>query len=122
MIKNKYARKWREDHYEEFIAQSREYNSRPEVKKRNSDKFRVRKYGVGAVEHFEQQIKEQKGLCAICGVPLTHPHQDHNHETKQLRSALCACCNSGLGHIEREGFIEKAFQYLKKWENKARVE
>lgn len=109
--------KWRAvaSNKEKILRWGREYDSRPENKERNKRNFREREYGPGAVAHFEHQIQIQKGLCAICGVPMVRPQQDHNHETERLRAALCARCNQGLGYVEEEGFIEKALVYIKSW-------
>ena len=91
------------------------YNAKPENKARNARKSRLRTYGPNAVAHFDSQLELQRGRCALCSAVMQRPHQDHCHKTGQLRSLLCAKCNSGLGHIERQGFVERARAYLAEW-------
>lgn len=84
--------------------------------KRNPDYFVTRNFGAGAVEHYKEQQKLQKGLCAICQKPLpARIHRDHNHETGKWRGVLCPGCNLGISPIERAGWLEKALAYLAFW-------
>lgn len=79
--------------------------------------YRKSKYGEGAPEHLEAQLKAQDNLCAICGCHLTSPHLDHNHDTDQLRGALCRQCNAGLGNFrEVPELLQSASDYLRKWQ------
>ena len=72
--------------------------------------------GVGAPEHFDEQMRIQDGKCAICNQPMTKACSDHNHETKQRRGMLCDCCNRGLGLLkDNVSVLESAIAYLKKW-------
>jgi len=81
------------------------------------------RYGI-TVEHFNQLLKMQNGLCAICGQPSTARDKfgkirslgvDHDHKTGKLRGLLCSNCNTGLGQFrEKIKFLEKAIEYLKK--------
>ena len=48
-----------------------------------------------------QQLKQQKGLCPLCGTPIT-PDQavlDHDHETGHVRRVLHRQCNSIEGRV-----------------------
>ena len=50
----------------------------------------------------EQLLKEQNGLCAICGEHI-HPTEavlDHCHKTGYIRSVLHRGCNAYIGHME----------------------
>lgn len=64
-------------------------------------------------------LNEQDNKCAICKINFSvtkkslKPHIDHNHKTGVVRGLLCQTCNIGLGHIEREGFLEALKNYLK---------
>jgi hypothetical protein len=55
-------------------------------------------YGLTDEEKSEL-FRSSDGLCAIC---LDEPATviDHDHETGEVRGALCARCNKGLGYIE----------------------
>lgn len=56
----------------------------------------IRKTYDLSVEEYEALVA--KG-CAICGKHVTPMHLDHNHETGELREALCPTCNHTLGLI-----------------------
>jgi hypothetical protein len=55
------------------------------------------RYGIGAHE-FDELVKQQHGVCAICGRPDPE-HVDHDHETGDVRGILCFNCNGGLGQF-----------------------
>jgi hypothetical protein len=69
--------------------------------------------------------EEQKGLCAICGLPETMNNNggikpkrlaiDHCHKTDEIRQLLCHHCNVSLGGF-RDSIVllELAIKYLKK--------
>src|SRR5271166_4961807 len=84
-------------------------------KEARSRRSREQNYGKGASDHFKKQIELQKGLCAVCGGPMGKPNLDHNHETAQLRGAVCHGCNTGLCYLERPGFLKKGLDYLESW-------
>lgn len=49
------------------------------------------------------KVKEQGGLCEICGLPFTAKDPavgDHDHDTGLMRGAVHRSCNSMLGKIE----------------------
>jgi hypothetical protein len=54
---------------------------------------------------------EQDGKCLICkereAVAI-----DHCHTTGKVRGLLCLGCNTFLGHIESEGRLAAALEYL----------
>lgn len=72
------------------------------------------------VERYDQMLKKQNGVCAICkkadsggfsfGKKLAI---DHDHDTKYVRGLLCQKCNRGLGlfndNIQR---LQSAIKYL----------
>jgi hypothetical protein len=62
------------------------------------------RYGI-TIDEYNQKLFSQNGVCAICKEsPISKRNYgrknlaiDHNHETGQIRSLLCACCNLTLG-------------------------
>ena len=56
------------------------------------------------VEQYENLLKEQGGVCAICasaspGGKWTVFHVDHDHATGYVRGLLCTNCNRGIGYM-----------------------
>jgi len=80
---------------------------------------RWRDYGINLTEQeYDEKFKQQKGRCAICGIPQTELkirlNVDHNHKTGKVRGLVCPTCNFFIGCIEsKDGIIEKAKDYLK---------
>lgn len=64
------------------------------------------------IEEVACMIENQKGLCKICAAILSRPNVDHCHVTGRIRGILCSACNTGLGFIEKENWLEKAQGYL----------
>lgn len=88
----------------------------PEKRKLYTRNSRIRAYGIEPSEYYEM-LEQQGNGCAICKAEPTYRAMniDHNHKTGKVRGLLCDKCNLSLGHIEREGFLEKAMQYLAKY-------
>lgn len=58
-------------------------------------------YGM-SLENYQSLLKEQGGVCAICGGTNKNGHAlsvDHDHETGKVRGLLCRNCNYALGYI-----------------------
>lgn len=81
---------------------------------------RFERYGL-TKEAFTRLLAAQGGVCAICGDD--EPDQiDHDHSccSSELRSTcgqcvrgiLCRRCNTTLGHLERENWMDKAVTYI----------
>lgn len=75
---------------------------------------------------FESRMKEQNGLCAICGIMLESgltskaASADHDHETGKARGILCKRCNLMLGQVKDDiALLEKAIIYLYFWKRTA---
>lgn len=94
-----YQKSWKERH--------------PEKRKLYTRNSRIRKYGIEPKEYYEM-LEKQGQSCAICKAKPTYRAMniDHNHKTGKVRGLLCDGCNLSLGHIERDGFIEKAMKYI----------
>lgn len=59
-----------------------------------------RQYGV----KWERLLEGQDNSCAICGVKFSKekpPTLDHDHDTGEVRGALCRSCNWQLGLFEK---------------------
>ena len=78
-----------------------------------------RKYGV-TMEWYEDKLKEQKGLCAICSCDSSELRNrdamfcvDHCHTTGQPRALLCHKCNAGIGMLKDNPIlVARAWTYL----------
>lgn len=84
-----------------------------------------KKYGVHPNE-FNQKLKDQNFVCAICEEPETSLFrnipgkvkklsQDHDHKTGKMRGLLCTRCNHFLGRVNEDiSLIQKMIDYLVK--------
>lgn len=84
------------------------------ILERLSQTFRYKKYGL-TFNDFSQMVKDQNGLCAICGNPCITGilSIDHNHDTGLVRGLLCRKCNIGIGMLNDDvELLEKAIKYL----------
>jgi hypothetical protein len=89
---------------------------------------RFARYGI-TYEDYNDLVKLQGNLCAICGEPETARawndksksktlHVDHDHETGQVRGLLCQKCNTGLGGLKDDiKLLKLAIEYLEKWQS-----
>lgn len=97
---------------ESLLKQGREfyYKNRPVIRFRR----KLQLVGISPAE-YEAMIRDQDGLCAICGGnnkgrPLI---VDHCHSTKIVRGLLCQRCNVGIGHFKDSAeIVESALRYL----------
>lgn len=75
------------------------------------------KYNI-TPEEFDQMLKNQNGMCAICSTTknserFQHLVVDHDHKTGQVRGLLCTPCNSGLGMFKDNlELVNRAAAYL----------
>lgn len=94
-------------------------NGASEYYKHNTPQYRnwyyLRKYEI-TLEQYEEQLKKQDSLCAICHQPQKNNRRldvDHDHITKKLRGLLCASCNTAIGHLrENKEHMLSAIRYL----------
>lgn len=82
----------------------------------------VKSYGI-TLEEYEEKVKSQNNLCAICKNPETRTLNgkvkrlgvDHSHISGQTRDLLCADCNTGLAWFkEHILYLQAAIDYLKR--------
>jgi Recombination endonuclease VII len=102
------AKKWAQDN--------------PELKKAKLKAWHAdnkgRMYGLRPGE-FDEMVKAQGGLCAICGEPPSGKRDilmiDHCHDENRVRQLLCHRCNSGLGLFrDNSELLEAAARYIQK--------
>ena len=101
----------------------KEYKKNPEVSKRTFAGHIKRLFGL-TLEQYDTMVKQQKGLCAICGKPEDRKYKgvlarlsvDHCHTTGEIRALLCNRCNRTLGSVwDNTELLEKMIHYLKKY-------
>ncbi len=85
-----------------------------------------RKYGM-TVEGYDVMRDSQDARCALCGTNEPNGrvskhtdaywlHVDHDHESGQVRSLLCANCNTALGKMNDDPqLLRAAADYLDRW-------
>lgn len=87
-------------------------------KRQDRNDYLMKNYKISIVE-YEQKLKEQRGMCAICErPPVTRSlHVDHNHTTGKVRGLLCHNCNYGLSRFFKEDIhsLNRAVAYLEKY-------
>lgn len=75
----------------------------------------LEKYGMN-FEEYDNMIKLQKGVCAICKMPPKdgkNLHIDHDHVTGIVRGLLCFRCNFGLSYFkEDKNIIKNLYEYM----------
>jgi hypothetical protein len=80
--------------------------------------------GIDA-QRYQDMLREQNGVCAICHKPETAPDKasgktkdlaiDHDHKTGAVRALLCSACNTALGLFNDDpALLAKAQQYVLK--------
>lgn len=74
------------------------------------------RYGM-TEELLEEMLRQQCGLCAICGGffedSYYRPSIDHDHRTGAVRGLLCRGCNTGIAMLEHsQAILLRAVEYL----------
>lgn len=91
---------------------------------RHRRKSHLRKQYNITPEEFDRILRDQGGVCAICGDPPGdsrgfRPHVDHCHSTGRVRGILCGRCNIGIGQFQDDPeLVAKALAYLESHELK----
>ena len=111
------VKRWQQGNSDRLNAYRRDYNRRPERKRKSRDAYYRRTFGISA-DDFDALLGEQGGGCAICGaVPEREAsfHLDHDHVTGEIRGILCLSCNQALGHFRDDaGLLERAAVYVRR--------
>jgi len=88
----------------------------PEIFKETNKRTKLAIFGL-TVSEYEEILKTQNGLCAICKKKQNAEKSlavDHNHKTGNVRGLLCSNCNTALG-LFKDSIVnlESAIIYLK---------
>jgi len=133
--RSKYARKWYLKNKKKIsIKRKKKYNSKERKKyllKCNSYtpekhfEYKLRTRFNISLKEYNNILKRQKGVCAICkkqekikysnGKVKTKRRMaiDHCHKTGKVRGLLCHFCNVGLGNFkDNKKLLLKAIKYL----------
>ena len=106
--------------YEDRAAYMREYRAKnPNIHKNLELK---KSFGI-TLEDYNNMLKAQNNVCAICSKPETtydSKHKkvrslsvDHCHTTGKVRGLLCAHCNHAIGKFNDDiSLIQNAINYL----------
>jgi hypothetical protein len=117
--KKAYARNYYKKNKKKWNKYSKEWADKNKTQRQRIDRDKMlrSKYGI-SVEQYETMLKEQGGVCAICGGVNKDKRRlsvDHCHETGRVRGLLCRICNSNLGRWgDNEEGILKVLAYLRK--------
>ncbi len=76
-----------------------------------AQRLRLRRYGLTQTE-WEELRARFDGLCWICKTSLA-TCVDHDHETGDVRGALCRVCNMVLPYVESSTWWGSAMHYLR---------
>ncbi len=114
----KYHREWYHRNKEKVADGQRKRHAANPAKYQALRRLRTR--GV-TQQQYESMLQAQRGVCAICSRPETRKQcgkvaplcVDHDHKTQQVRSLLCARCNSAIGLLfDDPVLLAKAALYL----------
>jgi len=125
-IDNFHKNKATKNGYDYRCKECRKIDSSKRYRKIRDSKIR-KKFGINS-EIYERMLNSQNGRCAICGNEETSINKkynrikilaiDHDHKNNRVRGLLCSRCNISLGGFKEDSAIlERAIEYLKKWES-----
>ena len=93
----------------------------------HSHYIKQRKWRAAGVDasRYQEMLREQNGVCAICHKPEKHKDGlsgkakdlaiDHDHTTGAVRALLCSACNTALGLLRDDpALLGVAIAYLHK--------
>lgn len=104
------ARAWR--------AAQRERDGEEAFRRRTRGYYLKWRFGI-TLDQYDQMLKDQAGVCAICGTTNTAPRDtfcvDHCHATGAVRGLLCHKCNVCIGQAADDPqLLRKAVAYLER--------
>jgi hypothetical protein len=111
---------YRATHAKRRASSKKFYDTHPEKARDHHLHYR---YGLDE-SRFQEMLKAQNGVCAICGKPEAAVHKngavkrlavDHDHLTDVVRGLLCWRCNKAIGLLfDNTTILENALTYLRK--------
>jgi dCMP deaminase len=109
----------REEHNEN--ARNAKYHLKDKYKlKQHKNRLR-REYGIDETR-YNQLLKQQGNVCAICGNTDSKNNRlcvDHNHTTGEIRGLLCHRCNRTLGTLkDNQSLFRSCLSYLMKFSSR----
>lgn len=110
-------RRWRAANRDRVVGKLRQWQRNH---KTNVWRYWLRqRYGISPND-YDQMLKQQGGVCAICDQPESRRHRgkltslavDHDHHTGRVRGLLCSKCNMKLGAlVDDPGWLQRAIEY-----------
>jgi recombination endonuclease VII len=103
------------------VAKTLRKPATPENRKKHLTRM-MGQFGYGP-EKYDEMLREQRGVCALCGQPPDHGEPlviDHDHNpapgSKRLRGLIHDRCNTGLGKfLDQPELLEMAAEYLRRY-------
>ena len=111
------VRRWQVENADRRQAYQEEYKQSGRKRIADRKSHLKRTFGMSEAD-YERLLASQGGGCAICGgLPASRNlHIDHDHETGQVRGALCFACNVAIGHLRDDPMIAiKLLDYLERY-------
>lgn len=69
-------------------------------------------------ELYDETLRKQNGLCAVCEKLMNPPVRDHDHKTDKARGLLCHPCNKMLGDaLDNSATLIAGANYLERTTN-----
>jgi hypothetical protein len=111
--KRQSEKEWRERNRDKMRKYAQKYRDAH----RDKPTHLMSKYGI-TVADKQKMWEDQKGICAVCGIPLTAVFDrdccvDHDHKTKKVRGLIHWYCNILVGVAEAKPLLlEQVYKYL----------
>jgi hypothetical protein len=117
-LKIKNQRRYKENRARILADQKRRYKANPTAFRKKKLWY---KWGI-SLEHYNDMLAEQRGVCAICKTKPTSRNLDVDHihgtKPKALRGLLCPTCNKAIGLLyDSSKLCREAASYLEKYEH-----
>ncbi len=119
----KAVRRWQLNNPEKHLESLRRVYKTDRYKNKKRNERYVKMYGI-TLDEYNEILKKQHGVCAICKQPevsidprtneARNLSVDHCHSTKKVRGLLCNNCNNMLGRSKDNIVtLANAIDYLK---------